>query len=223
MGFAHALRCRAAMRVATLRPVALGRPAAPVCLRSLWSGPQVYRAGQALALGGFAASAVKAARCDDDDDDADEPLTPEQQAHADQLESLQKGAKQVSITPAMAICLVGGLAAPLATFIAQGATMSTTYLALGCSVGVLYSVVAASVQTKDKEVEALMADARRGKFPTLLCAVYSTGIASAAASMCLRVGPTASLGATAAVSVVATGILYAGIVAPMRNVEHKAA
>jgi|EP01043_Picozoa_sp_COSAG02_P057522 hypothetical protein len=209
------------MRVAT---VAFARPAAPVGLRALWSAPQVYRGGQALALGGLAASVVSAARCDDDNDDDDEPLTLEQQAHADQIESLKKGAKLVSITPAMAICLVGGLAVPLAGFIAQGATLPTTFASMACSVGVLYSVVAASVQTKPKQVQDLMADARDGKFPTLLFAIYSAGIASAAATTCLRAGPTASLGATTAVSVVATGIIYAGVVAPMRNLaEQKAA
>lgn len=228
MGLAHGLRCHATMRVATrvartlpIRPVALARPAAPACLRALWSdGPQMSRAGQALAFGGLAASVVEAARCDDDDDD-DEPLTPEQQAYADKIAKLEKGAKAVSITPGMAIFLVGGMAGTLGGFIAQGASMPSTLAGLAMSVVVLSSLVAASTKTKTKEVEALEADAKAFKFPALLFATYSAGIVLPAATTIVRTGAPLAVAVPLAASVAITGVMYAAIVSPMKDLAEQ--
>ena len=177
----------------------------------------MYRAGQALAFGGLAASTmVKVARCDDDDDD--EPLTPAQQAHADQIDALKKQAGNVSITPAMALCLLGGLAAPLGHFIAQGAGMPTTLGGMTLSIGVLWSLVGAATQTKPREVKALMAKAKDGQFPGLLFVTYGAGIVGPALSgIVLRTGNPLSFAVAAAASVATTGVIYAVIVSPMQN------
>lgn len=217
------------MRVATrvartlpIRPVALARPAAsPLCLRVLWSDrPQMYRAGRALAFGGLAASVVEAARCDDDDDD-DEPLTPAQQAYADKIAKLEQGAKQASITPGIAIFLVGGMAGTLGGFIAQGASMPSTIGGLGMSVLVLGSIVAAATKTKTKEVEAMEADARAFKFPALLFATYSAGIVVPAATTVVRTGAPLAVAVPLAASVAMTGVLYAIIVSPMKELAEQ--
>lgn len=218
MGLVHTLRCRATMRIATtLRPTAHVRPPMPVqvSLRALWSAPHMNRVGKAMAFGGLAASIVEVARCDDDDDDADnEPLTPAQQAHADRIETLKKGAKAVAITPGMALFLIGGLAVPLGGMIAQGATISTTVAGMACSIGVLGGLVAASTKTKHKEVEALKSDANNGKFPTILFLHYGGGILFAAGSTFIRAGHPMSVGVTTAASVVTTAVIYALLLKP---------
>jgi hypothetical protein len=227
LAMANSLRRCATMRITavttTLRPIALVRPSpapAGVLLRALHgAAPRgaAQRATKAAAFGGLAAMVAEVARCDDDDDDDDddEPLTPAQQAHADQIDALHKGAKEVSVTPGMAISVMAGLAMPLAGFIAQGASMSTTLGGLTLSLGVLYSVVGAATQANIKDVQTLIKNAEERKFPSFLFATLAIGLAYPAASTIMRTGHVASTGVATVASVVTTAGLYAVIVSPM--------
>ena len=199
----------AAMR----RGAAVARFARAAPLRSLTMRPAAAtmapRVGKALAFGGLASALAEVTRCDDDDDGGDGgPKTPAQLKHAAKIEHLTEQAKSVSITPGMAIFLVGGLAAPLGGFIAQGGGLATTFAGLVLSIPCLYSVVGFATQVSEKDGRQMMKDAEALKFPSLLAVSVAVGIVAPAAATILRSGHFTSTVVALAGSVVTTALIY---------------